>query len=59
MANELASLADISLGSGLASMAKSTIALRKQYNQYAMQAQENGQEPMSFEEWVKSGTNNS
>lgn len=59
MANELASLADISLGAGLAQMAKSNLSLRKQYNQYALNAQESGETPMSYEEWVKTTSDNS
>lgn len=55
----MASLSDLAqtptprmLGSGLAQMAGSKMALRKPYQDYVLQAQENGEEPIPFEEWA-------
>lgn len=33
--------------------APNTIKLRKAYNDYAIEAQSNGQTPMPFEQWAK------
>lgn len=57
MANELASLADMNVGSGLAQMGKSTVSLRKLYNDYVMSASEQGETPLKFDQWVNTQGN--
>lgn len=60
----MASLSDLAskpspsmLGSGLAQMAGSKMALRKPYQDYVLKAQENGEEIIPFDEWAKAYSN--
>lgn len=60
----MASLSDLAakptagmLGSGLAQMAGSKMSLRKPYQDYVLQAQENGEEVIPFDEWAARQTN--
>ena len=39
------------IGSGAANNARQTINLYKMYQQYAIEAQSNGQAPIPFEQW--------
>ena len=40
------------VGSGAAQQAVNTVDLRKQYNDYAIDAQSNGEQPVPFEQWA-------
>lgn len=60
----MANLADLAmkptpkmLGSGLAQMAGTKMSLRKPYQDYVIQATENGEEVIPFEEWSKTQNN--
>ena len=41
------------VGSGMAAMAKNTIMMKKAYDQHVMDAQENGDTPLPFADWMK------
>ncbi len=41
------------LGSGMANMARNLIATKKAYKNYVIEAQTSGEEPISFEEFMK------
>lgn len=45
------------LGSGLAQMAGTKMALRRPYQDYVIQATENGEEIIPFDEWAKTQNN--
>ena len=60
----MASLSDLAqtpnpkmLGRGLAQMAGTKMSLRKPYQDYVLNAQENGEEVIPFDEWAKKQDN--
>lgn len=46
-------LAKALLGPGMAGQAGDQMQLRPEYQQYAIQAQASGQQPVPFEQWVQ------
>ncbi len=49
----MASPNDAPIGSGAAKMAADKIEAQKQYQQHVMDANENGEKPLSFDEFLK------
>ena len=41
------------VGSGMANRARETVGMRSKYDQYVVDAQENGETPIPFDKWVK------
>lgn len=44
------------IGAGAAKLAMDTVEAKKLYDQHVMDAQENGTDPLPFDEWVKQQT---
>lgn len=45
------------IGTGIARLASNTIQMKKLYDKYVIQAQENGETPLPFKEWAASNIN--